>query len=700
MSTPITFNNVAYSVPAYNDTGYAQGAGNLSAYLIAIATGTLQPSGGTFALTADVNFGTNFGLVALYYKSTTANIATAGSIRLARTDVIDWRNQANSANLVLGVSSSNNLQWQGADVLTGSSGGFVSSITGTANQIIASSPTGAVTLSTPQDIGPASSVTFGQIIDAGLTANTVPYSNGSKQFTSSAVTPTELGYVSGVTSSIQTQLNGKQPSGTYITSITGTANQIIVGGTATVPILSTPQDIATTSNVQFNHLLISGNASAGAGITVTDTNNGTTSLISLTGSATPSITFSPNGAASSFKLVTSALPASLRTITIPDPGVAAADIILSQSAQTLNGIKTFGTPIAVGSGGTGVGTFTAYSVICAGTTATGNFQNVSGVGSSGQVLTSNGAAALPTWQNVAGGGTVNSGTATHLAYYATSTNAVSDASGATISGNYTFSGVPTFSNEVLFTGNSSGVVWDSTQSFAGDLQFNFANTSTNAAASASGRFQVDSAAGGDAFVLVGILSSNVWSSGLDNSDSDKFKITTGASPSAGTVSLVASHTTGAVSILGTATNDSTTAGYVGEVIQASTLRSVNISLTTNTTVNVASVSLTAGDWDVRGLVGYSLSGGTTATSFINAISTTSATLPAADTLAVPDSAGQVTVQENSATTLVTGAGDYILSIPPSRVSIASTTTYYLVARSTFAVSGNGAYGSIVARRMR
>lgn len=58
---------------------------------------------------------------------------------------------------------------------------------------------------------------------------------------------------------------------------------------------------------------------------------------------------------------------------------------------------TYGTTVVAG-GGTGNTTFTAYSVICAGTTATGAFQNVSGVGSSGQVLTSNGAAALPTWQ--------------------------------------------------------------------------------------------------------------------------------------------------------------------------------------------------------------------------------------------------------------------------------------------------------------
>lgn len=59
---------------------------------------------------------------------------------------------------------------------------------------------------------------------------------------------------------------------------------------------------------------------------------------------------------------------------------------------------TFGTAVVAG-GGTGNTTFTAYSVICAGTTATGAFQNVSGLGSSGQILSSQGAGALPQWVN-------------------------------------------------------------------------------------------------------------------------------------------------------------------------------------------------------------------------------------------------------------------------------------------------------------
>ena len=62
--------------------------------------------------------------------------------------------------------------------------------------------------------------------------------------------------------------------------------------------------------------------------------------------------------------------------------------------------------VTVSKGGTGNTSTTAYAVICGGTTSTGAFQAVSGVGTSGQVLTSNGAGALPTWQT-GGGGTAD-----------------------------------------------------------------------------------------------------------------------------------------------------------------------------------------------------------------------------------------------------------------------------------------------------
>lgn len=61
-----------------------------------------------------------------------------------------------------------------------------------------------------------------------------------------------------------------------------------------------------------------------------------------------------------------------------------------------------GSTITVPEGGTGDNSFTAYAVVTGGTASTAPLQAVSGLGSSGQVLTSNGAGSLPSWQpNVA-----------------------------------------------------------------------------------------------------------------------------------------------------------------------------------------------------------------------------------------------------------------------------------------------------------
>lgn len=63
-------------------------------------------------------------------------------------------------------------------------------------------------------------------------------------------------------------------------------------------------------------------------------------------------------------------------------------------------------PFPVHSGGSGDSSHTAYSVLCGGTTSTAAVQSVSGLGSSGQVLTSNGASALPTWQSGGAGAVI------------------------------------------------------------------------------------------------------------------------------------------------------------------------------------------------------------------------------------------------------------------------------------------------------
>lgn len=61
------------------------------------------------------------------------------------------------------------------------------------------------------------------------------------------------------------------------------------------------------------------------------------------------------------------------------------------------------TPLPVASGGSDNSSFTAYGTLVAGTTSTGAFASVS-PGTSGQVLTSNGAGSYPTYQAASGGG--------------------------------------------------------------------------------------------------------------------------------------------------------------------------------------------------------------------------------------------------------------------------------------------------------
>lgn len=75
----------------------------------------------------------------------------------------------------------------------------------------------------------------------------------------------------------------------------------------------------------------------------------------------------------------------------------------SGSTVTVSATGTFGSPVTVPNGGTGDASFTPYAVITGGTTSTGALQNVVGVGTLGQVLTSQGAATLPHWAAPAAG---------------------------------------------------------------------------------------------------------------------------------------------------------------------------------------------------------------------------------------------------------------------------------------------------------
>lgn len=114
MAVTVSFNGTNYTVPSNRDP---KGWGTaLTSYLVALGT-SLSKAGGNFTLTADVNFGANYGIVSVYYKSASANIATSGIFRLANDEGITWRNAANAANLLLKVNASDDLVYDGNRIL-------------------------------------------------------------------------------------------------------------------------------------------------------------------------------------------------------------------------------------------------------------------------------------------------------------------------------------------------------------------------------------------------------------------------------------------------------------------------------------------------------------------------------------------------------------------------------------------------------
>lgn len=182
--------------------------------------------------------------------------------------------------------------------------------------------------------------------------------------TNAAVTVAQGG--TGITSGTSGGILYFSATSTIASSGLLTANAIVLGGGAgTSPAVL--GSLGTTTTV------LHGNA-AGAP---------TFAAVSLTADVSGILPGANGGTGNGFFAV-SGPTTSLKTFTLPD---ASTTILTTNAAVT------------VAQGGTGLATATAYAVICGGTTGTGAFQSIAGVGTSGQVLTSNGAGALPTFQD-------------------------------------------------------------------------------------------------------------------------------------------------------------------------------------------------------------------------------------------------------------------------------------------------------------
>lgn len=140
-------------------------------------------------------------------------------------------------------------------------------------------------------------------------------------------------------------------------------------------------------------------------------------------------------------------------------------------------------------------------------------------------------------------------------------------------------------------------------------------------------------------------------------------------------------------IAGTTTTTAAAAGIIGESISATIAVGSAVTFTTATAMNVATITLTAGDWDVEGNVNYSETS-STVSSRTASIGTTSATL------ATDGSEVECGVQS----TLVTEKNS--ITLPRKIIRVSSSTPVYLVAQCTFSAGTAVCYGTISARRVR
>lgn len=155
-------------------------------------------------------------------------------------------------------------------------------------------------------------------------------------------------------------------------------------------------------------------------------------------------------------------------------------------------------------------------------------------------------------------------------------------------------------------------------------------------------------------------------------------------------------------IAGNKTGSSVTAGSLGEYVCAqvtnsgspsgcATNSSTPVSLTTVTTANVTSVSLTAGSWLCSGNVGFAPGGTTVTTAEGGWISTASATL------ATTPNSGAYTFYNGLSSTA--GSNVNTFSVGSVRLNFSSTTTVYLEAFSAFTVSTQSALGFLSCLRV-
>jgi len=428
------------------------------------------------------------------------------------------------------------------------------------------------------------------------------------------------------------------PAGTGVTSVSGTINRITSSG-GTTPVIDISASYVGQSSITTLGTISTGvwqGTVIGSTYGGTGVNNGS-STITLGGNLTTSGAF-----AYTFTMTNTT------SVTFPTSGTLA----------TTSQIPSL--PLSLANGGTNASLTASNGGIFYSTASAGAI--LAGTATAGQILQS-GANTTPSWSTT----TYPATNAINTLLYASSANVMS----------------------ALATANSSVLVTSS-----GGVPSLSTTLPTNLAMGTPASLTLTNATGlpisgttGYGTGVATALAANVNGSGaISLSTSPTF--VTPVLGAASATSLTFSSTSG---IIGTTTNNNAAALSVGELVTSTIAVASAVSLVNITAKDVTSISLTAGDWDLWGNVGFSGGGTTVFTVGVGWISTTSATLPDASLFSTQYFPGGTTIFANT---------NPVFVVPGTRLSLSGTTTVYLSCLAQFNISTCSGFGAIYARRRR